>query len=93
MFEDVGREEGTTGRQANCSLAAEERRKGGGVVFGSEAGVVVALARLSSVVPSLSVAVPLVLPALPPALVVVAPVAVGSSGWWSKQSRRGETVK
>ena len=61
--------------------------------FGSEVAVVVALARLASVVPSLSVAVPLVLPALPPALVVVAPVAVGSSGWWSKKKkaeRRGE---
>lgn len=51
--------------------------------FGSEVGVVVALARLSSVVASISVAVPLVLPALPPALVVVAPVTVGSSGFYA----------
>ena len=51
-------------------------------------GMVVALAQLSSVVPSLSVAVPLVLPALPPALVVVAPVAMGSPGCWGKQSGR-----
>lgn len=50
--------------------------------FGSEVGVVVTLTQFSSVVPALSVAVPLVLPALPPALVVVAPVTVGSSGWW-----------
>lgn len=50
-------------------------------VFGSEVAVVVALAWLSSVVASLSVAVPPVLPALSPALVVVAPVAVGSPGW------------
>lgn len=62
-------------------MAAEERRKRGWVFFfGSEVGVVVALAQISSVVSSLSVAVPLVLPALPPALVVVAPVTVGSSG-------------
>lgn len=52
-------------------------------------GVVVALAQLSSVVPSISVAVPLVLPALPPALVVVATVAVGSPGWWSKNRAKG----
>lgn len=52
-------------------------------------GVVVALAWLSSVVPPVSVAVLLVLPALPPALVVVAPVTVGSSGWWSKKSAKG----
>lgn len=50
-------------------------------------GVVVALAPESSMAPSLSVPVPLVLPALPPALVVVAPVTVGSPGWFSKQSR------
>lgn len=49
--------------------------------FGSEVAVAVALARRSSVVASLSVAMPLVLPALPPALVVVAPVAVRSPGW------------
>jgi len=66
--------------QANCSLL--DRRIGRWVLifFGSEAGMVVALAQLSSVVASLSVAVPLVLPALPPALVVVAPVTVGSPG-------------
>ncbi len=52
------------------------------------------VAQLSSVVPALSVAVPLVLSALPPALVVVASVAVGSSGWWSKQiGRVRETVR
>lgn len=58
--------------------------------------VVVALAWLAAVVPSLSVAVPLVLPALPPALVVVAPVAVGSPGWWSKKQsgeERGGEMK
>lgn len=57
------------------------------MVFGSEVGVAVALARLSSVVASLSVAVPLVLPALPPALVVVAPVAVGSPGFYADDFR------
>lgn len=76
------------GETGKLQLAEEKRKKGMGWIFcfGSEVGVVVALAQLSSVVPSISVAVPLVLPALPPALVVVAPVAVGSSGWWSKQS-------
>lgn len=51
----------------------------------------VAVAQLPSVAPPLSVAVPLVLPALPPALVVVAPVAVGPSGWWSKRRRSRQT--
>lgn len=58
------------------------------VFFGSEVGVVVALAQLSSsVVASLSVSVPLVLPALPPALVVVAPVTVGSPGFYADDFR------
>lgn len=92
----MGREEGTTGRQANCSRRQRRKKERGWVFFfffGSEVGVVVALAGLSSVVPSLSVAVPLVLPALPPALVVVAPVTVGSSGWRSKHSGKRDTVK
>lgn len=62
-------------------------RRGGGTKrsgfflrFGSEVAVVVALAGHASAVPTLSVPVPLVLPALPPALVVVAPVTVGSPG-------------
>lgn len=87
------RGEGTTGRQANCSWQRRKGKKGDGVgfffFFGSEVAVVVALAQLSSVVPSISVAVPLVLPALPPALVVVATVAVGSPGWWSKNRAKG----
>lgn len=59
--------------------------------FGSEVGMVMALAWHSSVVPSLSVAVPLMLPALPPALVVVASVTVGSPSWCSKaeETERG----
>lgn len=80
-----GERKGRRGRQANRSRQQRSRRerKGSGYFFlyfscGSDVGVVVA--RLSSVAPPLSVAVPLVLPALPPALVVVAPVAVGSSG-------------
>lgn len=50
-------------------------------------GVVVAvpLTRRATVVTALSVAVPLVLPALPPGLVVVAAVAVGPSGWPAKR--------
>lgn len=76
----MGRRKRTTGKP---QLAAEERV--GKRVFGSDVGVVVAL--LPPVVPPLSVAVPLVLPALPPPLVVVAAVAVGSSGWWSKTEK------
>lgn len=76
-----------TGKQENCSWQHRRKRKGGIFYFGSEVGVVVALAPDSSMVPSLSVAVPLVLSALPPALMVVAPVTVGSPGWFSKQSR------
>lgn len=61
--------------------------------FGSEVAVVVALTLLSSVVASLSVAVLLVLPALPPALVVVAAVAVGSPGWRRQTQCEEEAVE
>lgn len=75
---------GEKGESGSLQVAAEEEgeQKGAGCFlrFGSEVGVVVALARRASAVPSLSVPVPLVLPALPPALVVVAPVTVGSPG-------------
>lgn len=57
------------------------------VFFGSEAGVVVTLASLSAVVASLSVAVPLVLSALSPGLVVVAPVTVSSPGFYTDDFR------
>lgn len=49
--------------------------------------MVVTLTQLASMVPSLSVAVLLVLPALPPALVVVTPVTVGSSGFYADDFR------
>lgn len=53
-----------------------------------------ALAHPSFVEPSLSVAVPLVLPALPPALVVVvAPVTAGSPGWCGKHSGRQRVIQ
>lgn len=81
-------------RKKENQAACRGRQRGGGGVrgqreagrlrrFGSEVAVVVAvpLARRASVVPPVSVAVPLVLPALPPGLVVVAAVAVGSPGW------------
>lgn len=82
---------GKWGRQGDRQTAAGSRgEKGGGMMFffGSEAGVVVTLASLSAVVASLSVAVPLVLSALSPGLVVVAPVTVSSPGWRNNQSGR-----
>lgn len=86
--EELFGEMGTTGRQANCSWQQRRKRGGDDVFFGSEAGVVVTLASLSAVVASLSVAVPLVLSALSPGLVVVAPVTVSSPGWRNNQSGR-----
>lgn len=94
MFGDSGRKRRQGNRKTAVGSAGEKGR--GIFYFGSEVGVVVALAPDSSVVPSLSVAVPLVLPALPPALVVVAPVTVGSPGCCSKFSggeRERETEK
>lgn len=78
------RDDGETGK---LQLVAEEKSKEGVFFFGSEVGVAVALACLCSVVASLSVAMPPVLPALPPTLMMVAPVTVGSSGCWGRQSR------
>lgn len=85
VFGDSGARGG--GRQGNRQTAVGRDL----LNFGSEVGMVMALARHSSVVPSLSVAVPLMLPALPPALVVVASVAVGSPSWCSKaeETERG----
>lgn len=75
------REKGESGSlQVAAEEEGEQKRSGLFLRFGSEVGVVVALARHASAVPSLSVPMPLVLPALPPALVVMAPVTVGSPG-------------
>lgn len=84
-------EMGTRERQANCSWQRRRKAKRGGMmIFGSETGVVVTLASLPSVVASLSVAVPLVLSALSPALVVVTPVTVSSPGCRSKKKEERE---
>lgn len=88
----IWREGSGKGESGRLQVVAERRQRGGRDqreagrffrCFGSEVGVVmvVPLARRASVVTTLSVAVPLVLPALPPSLVVVAAVAVGSPGW------------
>lgn len=50
-------------------------------------GVAVALSELASVVPPFSMAVPLMLPALPPHLVVMAPVTVGSPSWGKERKK------
>lgn len=86
----MGVKEGDRRETGKLQTAAEEKSQG---CFGSEVGVAVTLPRLSSVVSPLSVAVPLVLPVLPPALVVMAPVTVSSSSWWRSERNISRKVK